>query len=284
MDEVVQEGTTQINHERARLAAENSGLDFSSMLPKKVNHENNVVEILDNEEDEALDEYIKKEMLVKFEKDNDEDTVHTNDEDTMRVNSLEQISDNNDNTNRRCRRQRIANQWYEDYKLYVTAEEVEKERDRHDVEDDRASGMSENKEDGNDDINEGLVAVAHYIMVDSAKKEVQKRCRKKYKPKSGQYQLEAGIKHFEDQEEIAVTKELQQFNTYIVFEQMSADELTDNDKKKVLASLIFLKEKRNGDIKARSCTNKSKWREHIAKEEAAAPMDALESQRNIRRW
>jgi hypothetical protein len=114
-------------------------------------------------------------------------------------------------------------------------------------------------------------------MVNYAKKEAQKRCRKKYKPKSRQYQLEAGIKHFGDQHEIAVTKELQQFNTYGVFEPKSADELTDNDKKKVLASLIFLKEKRNEGIKARSCTNGSKQRDHIAQDEAAAPTVALES-------
>jgi hypothetical protein len=37
-----------------------------------------------------------------------------------------------------------------------------------------------------------------------------------------------------------------------VFEPKLVDELTDDDKKKALASLIFLKEKRNGDIKARS--------------------------------
>ncbi len=121
------------------------------------------------------------------------------------------------------------------------------------------------------------MAVAHYIMVHYAKKKAQKRFRKKYKPKSGQYQLEVGIKHFEDQGEIAVMKELQQFNPYGVFEPKLADELTDNDKKKVLASLIFLKEKRNGDIKDRSCANGSKQREHIAKEEAAAPTVALES-------
>jgi hypothetical protein len=137
--------------------------------------------------------------------------------------------------------------------------------------------MSENKEDGNDDDNEELVATAHYIMVHYAKKEAQKRCRKKYKPKSGQYQLEAGIKHFRDQGEIAVTKEVQQFNTYGVFEPKLVDELADNDKKKVLASLIFQKEKTNGDNKARSCANGSKQREHIAKEEAAALTVALES-------
>jgi hypothetical protein len=105
VDEVVQEGTTQSNQEQARSAAENSGLDFSLMLPKKVNHENNIVEILEDKEDEALDEYIKEEVLVKLEKDDDEDTMHTNDEDTMRTNSLEQISDANDNTNRRSGRQ-----------------------------------------------------------------------------------------------------------------------------------------------------------------------------------
>jgi hypothetical protein len=172
---------------------------------------------------------------------------------------------------------KIANRRYEDYKLYVTAEEVEKERDRNDGEDDRALGMSENKEDGNDNNNEGLVAVAHYIMVHYAKKEAQERYRKKYKLKSGQYQLEAGIKLFGDQGEIAVTKELQKFNTYGVFEPKLVDELTDDDKKKASASLIFLKEKRNGDIKARSCSNGSKQREHIAKEKAAAPRVALGS-------
>ncbi len=66
---------------------------------------------------------------------------------------------------------------------------------------------------------------------------------------NGQYQLEAGIKHFGDQGEIAVTKELQEFNMYGVFEPKSADELTDDDKKNALASLIFLKEKKTGTLK-----------------------------------
>ena len=93
VDEVVQEEPTQSNHEKARLAAENSGLDFSSMLPKKVNAENNIIEILEDDEDEALDEYIKEEVLVKLEKDNDEDTMCTN--------MLEKISGNNDSAIRR---------------------------------------------------------------------------------------------------------------------------------------------------------------------------------------
>ncbi len=42
-------------------------------------------------------------------------------------------------------------------------------------------------------------------------------------------------------------------------------------------SLIFLKEKKGGNIKARLCANGNPQREHIAKEEAAAPTVALES-------
>ncbi len=141
VNEVVQEEPTQSNHKRARLVAENSGLDFSLMLPMKVNDENNVIEILEDNDDEALDKYIKEEVLVKLEKDDDEDTMCTN--------TLEKISDDNDSTNRRSRRQRIANQWYEDYKLCLTAEEVEKEKDRGD----RPSGMSVIEKDGNNDDN-----------------------------------------------------------------------------------------------------------------------------------
>ncbi len=100
VDEVVQEEPTQSNHKQARLAAENSGLDFSSMLPKRVNDQNNVIEILEDDEEE---------VLMKLEKDNDEDTIHANDEDTICTNTLEKISDDNDSTNRRSGRQRIAN-------------------------------------------------------------------------------------------------------------------------------------------------------------------------------
>ncbi len=50
----------------------------------------------------------------------------------------------------------------------------------------------------------------------------------------------------------------------------------DDDKKKALLSLIFLRQKKNGAVKARSCANGNPQREHIAKEEAVAPTVALE--------
>ncbi len=72
-------------------------------------------------------------------------------------------------------------------------------------------------------------------------------------------------------------KELNQFDKYEVFKPHLANDLSEKDKKKVLSSLIFLKEKKDGNIKARLCANGNPQREHNAKEEAAAPTVALES-------
>ena len=74
-----------------------------------------------------------------------------------------------------------------------------------------------------------------------------------------------------------MTEELDQFNKYGVFEPKHARDLSEEDKKKALSSLIFLKEKKSGVIMARSCTNRNPQREHIAKKEVAAPTIALES-------
>jgi hypothetical protein len=74
-----------------------------------------------------------------------------------------------------------------------------------------------------------------------------------------------------------VTKELDQFNKYGVFEPKHVRDLLEEDKKKMLSSLIFLKEKKSGAIKARSCANRNPQREHITKEEAVVPTIALKS-------
>ncbi len=55
------------------------------------------------------------------------------------------------------------------------------------------------------------------------------------------------------------------------------NKLSQEEKSKALTSLIFLKEKQDGNVKARLCANGSVQREHVAKEEAAAPTVALES-------
>ncbi len=123
-----------------------------------------------------------------------------------------------------------------------------------------------------------MASVAHYIMMHYTKKEsVKKKRKKKYKPNAGQYSLEAGLKHFGERGETVVSKKLKQFNVYDVFKPLYADKLSQEEKSKALTSLIFLKEKQDGNVKARSCANESVQREHVAKEEAAAPTVALES-------
>jgi hypothetical protein len=110
------------------------------------------------------------------------------------------------------------------------------------------------------------------------KKELIKKRKRKYKPKDGQYTLDAGLRKFGDEGKTAVAKELRQFNTYYVFEPLEANSLSDKEKNGTLSSLIFLKEKRNGTVKARACSNGSVQRDHVvAKEEASSPTAALES-------
>jgi hypothetical protein len=46
---------------------------------------------------------------------------------------------------------------------------------------------------------------------------------------------------------------------------------------KVLSSLLFLKEKRTGDIKGRACINGAPQRSYISKEDAASPTVSMES-------
>ncbi len=62
-----------------------------------------------------------------------------------------------------------------------------------------------------------------------------------------------------------------------MFEPQHAQDLSDDDKKKALSLLIFLRQKKKGAVKARSCANGNPQREHITKEEAAAPTVALDS-------
>ena len=83
-----------------------------------------------------------------------------------------------------------------------------------------------------------MASVAHYIMMHYAEMEsVKKKRTKKYKPKAGQYSLEAGLKHFGERGETVVSKELKQFNVYDVFESLYADKLSNEDKSKALTLL-----------------------------------------------
>ena len=60
MSDVIQEDPTQSDQEQARLAAENSSMDFSLLLPGTLNGSHDVIEILDDEDD-AFYDHIKQE-------------------------------------------------------------------------------------------------------------------------------------------------------------------------------------------------------------------------------
>ena len=85
------------------------------------------------------------------------------------------------------------------------------------------------------------------------------------------------MQHIGERGDMVVSKELKQYDVYDVFEPLYANKLSIKEKSKALTLLIFLREKQDGNIKARSCANGSVQREHMTKEEAAAPTVALES-------
>jgi hypothetical protein len=112
---------------------------------------------------------------------------------------------------RKSGRVKVPNRRYEDYELYVTVAEEEEFL--------LATNEEEFDEQGRKDTeisDKTLSKVAHYIMVHYAEKELGKKCKKKYKPKDGQYTLDAGLKKFGDKGVTAVTKELRQ-STRIMF-------------------------------------------------------------------
>ncbi len=200
------------------MVAENSGLDFLSVPTKETGGE--VVEILNNNEEDVMNKYKQEEVLPKIELDQTDGEHHT--------------ATSKQGEKRRSGQVRVANRQFDDYELYVTVKEEEVMLIM--VEEDPA----EDKEN-----EEVLAVVARYIMVHYEEKEGEKKKKNKYKPKSGQYQLEAQVKQFGERGETAVTKELDQFNKYGVFKPKHARDLSEEDKKMTLSSLIFLKEKKS---------------------------------------
>ncbi len=71
VDEMMQEEAEQTDKEQAMLIAENSGLDFSSLPTIVMGRE--VIEILGNKEEEAINKYVQKEIMMKAEPDQEEE-------------------------------------------------------------------------------------------------------------------------------------------------------------------------------------------------------------------
>jgi hypothetical protein len=189
----------------------------------------------------VIDDDINKDMItrVKEEEQEQQKVTENDNEDTEMEGTSEQ--------SRRSGRKQATPRRYEDYELYDTVEQ----------EDEVMVATCKDKSSKEEEDNDALEPVGHYIMMHYDEQENIRKRKKKYKPKAGQFGLNAGLRKFGDRVKSAVTKELCQFNSYNVFKPLNADALSVDKKQHELASLIFWKQKQNGDVKARSCANKS---------------------------
>ncbi len=241
VDKVIQDKLVRGDEEWARLAAENLGLHFD----KPCNFDQReVIKNLDGNDEDILEiGYTKQENIPPKVEDTPTDMIDLS---ACRwANGRPQLTDGPfgnfreetvaDTANSlQCSSQgRTATKRFKDYELYVTVGEEEEMLmtsvgDNGVVDEDKVR-----KEDE-------LATVVHYIMMHYAKNKTanpkQKKC---YKPQARQFGLTAGLRQFGDKGEVAITKELKQFNTHNVFDPVDAKDLTVDDRKNALSSLIF---------------------------------------------
>jgi len=97
------------------------------------------------------------------------------------------------------------------------------------------------------------------------------------------YTVLKGIKKFGKKALDASLKEMQQLHERVAFEPISIKNMTPQERKRAMESLIFLVEKRNienpdeKELKARQCANGSTQRAYMSREEASSPASATKS-------
>lgn len=92
-----------------------------------------------------------------------------------------------------------------------------------------------------------------------------------------QLSLKAGLKKWGKKGEESAMKEMTQMHDMQAFFPRDPKTMTQEQRKNALSSLIFLKEKANGDIKSRTCINGAPQRAYINKEDAASPTASTDS-------
>lgn len=117
--------------------------------------------------------------------------------------------------------------------------------------------------------NDELADVCHYTMAHIAAKtsSTQKMT----------FGLAADLKRFGSKGESDVTKELTQFNKMDTFIPIQADDLTPTQRSTALTSLMFLTKKRDGTIKACTCTDGRLQCKHITKDKTTSPTISTDS-------
>jgi hypothetical protein len=92
-----------------------------------------------------------------------------------------------------------------------------------------------------------------------------------------QFSIKKGLEEFGEAGADAVIREMQQLHNREVIKPKAAHMLTQEEKRKALHYLMFLKQKRCGQIKGRGCADGRKQRVYKSKEEMSAPTVATES-------
>ncbi len=91
------------------------------------------------------------------------------------------------------------------------------------------------------------------------------------------YGIGPGIKKFQERGKAGVTKELAQMHDMDVFRPVTRDNLTWDERKKALASLMFLKEKRDQSVKAWMCADGRGQQGDWSKQDTTSPTVLTES-------
>ena len=92
-----------------------------------------------------------------------------------------------------------------------------------------------------------------------------------------QYSLKQGLKTFGRAGVEAVRNELQQLHDRDVIIPVNSEELENEERHQALPYLMFLKQKRTGQIKGTGCADGRKQRLQYNKEDASSPTVAIES-------
>ncbi len=113
-----------------------------------------------------------------------------------------------------------------------------------------------------------MAQICHYVMVHTA---TSLHLAAQGHPPKKQYSLKAGLCQFSERGDAAVMKELSQLHVLECFRLMNVHTLTREDHCNAPTSLMFLTERRSGEVKTCACANGSVQRTHVDKEEAVAP-------------
>ena len=79
------------------------------------------------------------------------------------------------------------------------------------------------------------------------------------------YSLKEGLRVLGEHGENAVVKEFRKIHDMDTFTPVDAENMTLEERKPAISSLMFLKEKNNGGVKGRACAKSAKQREYIKK-------------------